>query len=70
MLRLRVIRTRAGDRHAGDTPVVFVTVALIAFTPLTLALVGLLAGYYITDAVGLLRSAVRHPRTQPAGLPT
>jgi hypothetical protein len=39
-------------------------------TPLTLALVGTLAGYYVTYAVGLLRWAARQRRTQPAGTPT
>lgn len=39
-------------------------------TPLTLALVGMLAGYYVTYAMGLLRWSVRHRRTQPAGMPT
>lgn len=39
-------------------------------TPLTLALVGMLAGYYVTYAVGLLRWSVRQRRTQPAGQPT
>ena len=39
-------------------------------TPLTLALVGMLAGYYVTYAVGLLHWSVRQRRTPSAGLPT
>jgi hypothetical protein len=39
-------------------------------TPLTLVLIGTLAGYYVTYAAGLLRWSVRHRRTQPAGMPT
>ena len=39
-------------------------------TPLTLALVGTLIGYYVTYAAGLLRWSVRQRRTQPAGLQT
>lgn len=39
-------------------------------TPLTLALIGTLAGYYVTYAAGLLRWSVRHGRTQPSGIPT
>ena len=39
-------------------------------TPLTLALIGALAGYYAIYAAGLLRWSVRHRRAQPAGMPT
>jgi hypothetical protein len=39
-------------------------------TPLTLALIGTLAGYYVTYAAGLLRWSVRHGRTQPSGMAT
>jgi hypothetical protein len=39
-------------------------------TPLTLALIGTLAGYYVTYAAGLLRWSVSHGRTQPSGMPT
>jgi hypothetical protein len=39
-------------------------------TPLTLALVGALAGYHVTYAVGLLRWSARQRRVQPAGMPT
>lgn len=46
------------------------TPAAMHLTPLTLALVGTLAGYYVTYAVGLLRWSLRHRRTQPAALPS
>ncbi len=39
-------------------------------TPLTLALIGALAGYYAMYAAGLLRWSARHRRAQPAGMPT
>lgn len=39
-------------------------------TPLTLALIGTLVGYYVTYAAGLLRWSARQRRTQPAGLQT
>lgn len=39
-------------------------------TPLTLVLIGTLAGYYVTYALGLLRWSVRNRRTQPADMPT
>jgi hypothetical protein len=39
-------------------------------TPLTLALIGTLAGYYVTYAAGLLRWSVRHQSAQPSGMPT
>lgn len=38
--------------------------------PLTLALIGALAGYYAIYAAGLLRWSVRHRGAQPAGMPT
>jgi hypothetical protein len=39
-------------------------------TPLTLALIGMTAGYYVTYAAGLLRWSVRERRAQPTGMPT
>jgi len=44
--------------------------AALHLTPLTLALVGMLGGYYVTYAVGLLRWSRRHHRAPAAGLPT
>jgi hypothetical protein len=38
-----------------------------ALGPLTLLLVGTLAGYYVTYAVGLLRWSLSEPQTPPAG---
>jgi len=38
-------------------------------TPLTLLLVGTLAGYYCSYAIGLLRWALRGPAAAPAGTP-
>jgi hypothetical protein len=42
----------------------------VHLTPLTLVLVGTLAGYYVTYAAGLLRWSVRRRATEPSGMPT
>jgi hypothetical protein len=60
----RYVSAGAGTGDPGAAPVA------MHLTPLTLALVGVLAGYYVTYAVGLLRWSVRQRRTQAAGLPT
>ncbi len=44
--------------------------AAMHLTPLTLALVGMLGGYYVTYAVGLLRWSRGHRRAPATGLPT
>jgi hypothetical protein len=60
----RFISVGAPGSDPGATPLA------THLTPLTLALVGMLAGYYVTYAVGLLRWSVRHRHTQPSGMPT
>jgi hypothetical protein len=44
--------------------------AAMHLTPLTLLLVGTLAGYYVTYPAGLLCWSMRHRRMQPPGAPT
>ncbi len=60
----RYVSASAAPGDPGAAPVA------MHLTPLTLALVGMLGGYYVTYAVGLLRWSVRQRRPPPAGAPT
>ena len=60
----RYLSASAATGGSGPVP------AALHLTPLTLALVGMLAGYYLTYAAGLLRWSVRQRRPRPAGLPS
>lgn len=63
-LAYRYVTASAAGSDAGAVPVT------MHLTPLTLALVGTLIGYYVTYAMGLLRWSVRQRRAPAAGLQT